>query len=66
MTLAAKTLTLEDLADIGELLVRNPAADLEQIRLAAQPYDRDGNLELLIAEASLRAIAAQMAPAVHG
>lgn len=40
-----------DLADIVELLVRNPDADLEQIRSAASPFDRAGVLDELIAEA---------------
>lgn len=44
-----------DLADIGELLVKNPEADVNEIRSAAAPYDRDDNLERLIAEARARA-----------
>lgn len=44
----------QDLADIGELLVKNPEADLDEIRSIAKPYDRGGDLERLIAEAGLR------------
>jgi hypothetical protein len=44
----------QDLADIGELLVNNPAADRDEIRSVAGPYDRGGDLERLIAEAALR------------
>lgn len=43
-----------DLADIVELLVRNPDADLDEIRGVALPYDRDNSLEGLIAEARQR------------
>lgn len=43
-----------DLADIGELLVKNPLADVDEIRIVAARYDRDGNLERLIAEARAR------------
>lgn len=43
-----------DLADIGELLVKNPNADVAKIRETAAPYDRDDNLERLIEEARIR------------
>ena len=43
-----------DLADVVELLVKNPEADLDEIRGIAGPYDRDGNLEQLIDEARQR------------
>lgn len=45
----------QDLADIGELLAKNPHADRDEIRTVAGPFDRDSNLELLITEASTRA-----------
>jgi hypothetical protein len=44
----------QDLADIGELLVKNPDTDLDEVRAVAKPYDRGGDLERLIAEASQR------------
>lgn len=40
-----------DLADIVQLLARNPDADLHALRRVAQPFDRSGCLEDLIAEA---------------
>jgi hypothetical protein len=40
-----------DLADIVELLAHNPQADLDEIRAAAEPYDRDTVLDTLIEEA---------------
>jgi phosphoribosylformylglycinamidine (FGAM) synthase PurS component len=43
-----------DLADIVELLVRNPEADLDEIREIAGPFDRGGDLETLIDEARVR------------
>lgn len=42
---------LKDIADIAELLARNPDADLDEIRARAKPYDKDDRLETLIAEA---------------
>jgi hypothetical protein len=44
-----------DLADVCEVLARNPDADLEEIRRVAKPYDAAGELERLIAEAALQA-----------
>lgn len=44
----------QDHADIVELLVQNPDADLEHIRQIASPFDRDGVLEQLVAEAAVR------------
>ncbi len=41
-----------DHADVVELLARNRDADLQQVRAAASPYDRDNILETLIAEAT--------------
>ena len=41
-----------DLADIVELLVRNPDADLDDIRATGAPFDPAGVLEELIAEAA--------------
>jgi hypothetical protein len=38
-----------DLADIEQLLARSPDADLAAIRSAAAAFDRDGQLEALIA-----------------
>lgn len=43
-----------DLADIVEVLARNPEADLDAIRARATPFDRGGQLEILLAEASAR------------
>lgn len=40
-----------DLADIEQLLAHNPDVDLEAIRSAAASFDRDGQLEALIASA---------------
>ena len=44
----------KDLADIVEVLVANPNANLDEIRAVAGPYDRTSELETLIAEATLR------------
>ena len=44
-----------DLADIAEVLAKNPEADVDEIRTVAKPYDSTGQLEQLIAEAALRA-----------
>jgi predicted nucleotidyltransferase len=41
-----------DHADIVDLLVANPGADVADIRATAGPYDRDGQLDVLIAEAT--------------
>jgi hypothetical protein len=43
-----------DLADIVEVLAKNPDADLDEIRAKAKPYDAGGKLENAIAEAALR------------
>jgi hypothetical protein len=43
-----------DEADIVELLVKNPDADLEAVRATAKPYDEHGKLEELIADAMRR------------
>jgi hypothetical protein len=40
-----------DLADIQQLLARNPQLDLESLRTVAAPFDREGKLEALIASA---------------
>ena len=42
----------EDLGDIVQLLARNADADLGSIRAIAAPFDPDGRLEALIAEAA--------------
>lgn len=44
----------QDLADVVELLLRNPDANLDEIRATATPYGRPGELEDLIAEAAVR------------
>lgn len=44
----------QDHADIVELLVQNPDADLDAIRAVAAPFDSDHVLEQLIAEAQAR------------
>lgn len=41
----------KDLADIVEVLARNPDADFELIRATCKQFDKDGVLETLIAEA---------------
>ncbi|HTJ44265.1 MAG TPA: hypothetical protein VL463_19310 [Kofleriaceae bacterium] len=41
----------QDLADVVDLLVANPDADLDEIRTVAMPFDAKGELETLIAEA---------------
>lgn len=43
-----------DLADIVEVLARNPDADLAEIRARAAPFDHGGELEVLLAEATAR------------
>jgi hypothetical protein len=40
-----------DLADIVQLLARNPQVDFEEIRSVAGPYDENQRLEQLLAEA---------------
>ena len=45
----------KDLADIAEVLAKNPDADFDEIRTVAKPYDATGELECLIAEAALQA-----------
>jgi hypothetical protein len=42
----------KDLADIVEVLARNPDADFDLIRTTCKPYDKAAVLETLIAEAS--------------
>jgi hypothetical protein len=42
----------QDLADVVQLLIRNPDADVDAVRAAASPYDSDVQLETLIAEAA--------------
>ncbi len=44
----------QDLADVVELLLRNPDANREEIRATASPYDPTGQLEQLITEAAVR------------
>jgi len=44
---------LADHADIVQLLAHNPDADLASIRAVAAPFDRGGNLEALIEQASM-------------
>ncbi len=41
----------QDLADIVELLARNPDVDLDEVRAAALSFDSGAVLEQLIAEA---------------
>ncbi len=43
---------LTDLADVAQLLVHNPEADLDAVRAVAAPYDEGRHLEALIAEAA--------------
>lgn len=43
-----------DLADIVEVLARNPEADLDAIRARSTPFDHGGQLEVLLAEATAR------------
>jgi hypothetical protein len=43
-----------DLADIVELMVNNSDADLDEIRVAAKPYDPEARLDELITEAAAR------------
>ena len=42
---------LPDLADIQQLLARNPDVDLASLRAVAAPFDRHGKLDALIASA---------------
>lgn len=42
---------LTDYADVVQLLARNPDADLDAVREAAAPFDRQGQLESLIEQA---------------
>ena len=44
----------KDHADIEEVLVRNPGADLELIREVASPFDRDTKLDAMIAASQRR------------
>ena len=45
---------LRDHADVVELLVHNPAADLDEVRAVGTQYDVEGRLEGLIAQAANR------------
>ena len=43
---------LSDLADIVQLLARNPETNLEAVRVTALPFDAENRLETLIAQAA--------------
>jgi hypothetical protein len=43
---------LTDLADVAQLLARNPEADLDAVRAVAGQYDEGGHLDALITEAA--------------
>ena len=45
---------LSDHADVVELLARNPDVDLDAVRSAAAPFDRDARLEVLMEQAKAR------------